>query len=137
MEITVTAAFDQIGPVTDLVNEKLDKLRCPVETKVQIDVAIDEILSNIIRYAYPERTGTATLRMDAEENPLCAVLTFIDRGIPFNPLAAAIPDALGLPVRQRRVGGLGLYMVRNTMDHMDYRYQGGQNILTIRKTLQG
>ena len=133
-EMAFTASIDMIGPVTDFVNEILAGLDCPEQSRIQIDVAVDEILSNIIRYAYPSAPGPATVRVEVEKDPLTVVMTFIDRGAPYNPLTAKAPD-ITLPRRRRPVGGLGLFMVRNTMDDLSYEYRDGQNILTVRKKI--
>ena len=133
-ELTVEAAIENIEKVTDFVNSELDELGCPLKAQMQIDVAIDELFGNIARYAYSPDTGNATVRFDAEENPLRAVITFIDSGKPFNPLDSAEPDTT-LSAEERQVGGLGIFIVKKTMDDISYRYCDGQNILTIRKIL--
>ena len=135
LEITVDAAVDQIKPVTDFVNLQLEKLGCSKRIRIQIDVAIDEIFSNIARYAYSEMDGTATIRVDVDENPLSVIITFSDHGKPYDPLSKEMPDTIGLPARKRPIGGLGLFMVKKTMDATSYSYENGQNILTIRKNI--
>lgn len=134
-EITVEAAVDQIKPVTDFVNQQLDALGCSTRIRIQIDVAIDEIFSNIARYAYSETQGTATVRFDVEREPLSIIITFCDHGEPYDPLSKAMPDTIGLPAKKRPIGGLGLFMVKKTMDDIDYTYKDGKNILTIRKKI--
>ena len=133
-EITVTSSVEQIKPVTDFINEQLSELMCPEEPRLQIDVAIDEIFGNIIHYAYGSDNGPVTIRFSAEDAPLTVVITFIDRGIPFDPLKEESPD-LSIPLRNRAIGGLGLFVVMNTMDEVTYRYEDDQNILTIRKKI--
>ena len=134
-EITVDADIEQIKPVTDFVNLQLEELSCSQRIRIQIDVAIDEILSNIACYAYTKMNGTATVRVDVEEDPLCVVITFSDHGEPYDPLSKAMPDTIGLPAKKRPIGGLGLFMVKKTMDDIDYTYKDGKNILTIRKKI--
>ena len=131
--ITVSASVDQIRPVTDFVNIRLKELGCSDRIRIQIDVAIDEIFGNIARYAYDPETGPATVCVDVEEDPLCVIITFIARGKPYDPLAAEIRDTTALPAAERPIGGLGLFMVKKTMDDISYTYRNGQNILTIRK----
>jgi len=133
-EMTVTSSVDQIKPVTDFINAELAELMCPEEPRIQIDVAIDEIFGNIIHYAYEPDNGPVTIRFSVEEDPLTVSITFIDRGIPFDPLKEAPPD-LSVPLRNRSIGGLGLFVVRNTMDEVTYRYEDERNILTIRKNI--
>ena len=83
-------------------------------------------------YAYGEGEGPVTIRVETlpEERAVC--VTFIDAGQPFDPLAAPEPDVT-LPRSQRRIGGLGILMVKKMMDEVSYEYAGGQNILRIRK----
>ena len=133
-ELTVTNSSDQIKPVTDFINQQLSEAGCPDEIRIEIDIAIDEIFGNIINYAYTPDVGPVTIRLDLMRDPDSAVITFIDQGIPFDPLSEDDPDLSG-PLRTRSIGGLGLYMVRNIMDGITYRYEDGKNILSIRKDI--
>ena len=134
-EISVRAVTGQVGAVTDFVNALLTELGCSEGARIQIDVAVDELFGNIARYAYGQEAGMATVRLETEENPKCVMITFIDQGAPYNPLAEERPDTTRLPAKKRPIGGLGLFMVKKTMDGVFYRYQDGQNILTIRKII--
>ena len=134
-EITVDADLNQIKPVTDFVNALLTELRCTEQIQIQVKVAIDEMLSNIARYAYTQGSGEAIVQVEIEEDPRCLILTFIDRGIPFNPLTGTMPDTTKMPVRERPIGGLGLYMIKKMMDGIDYKYRDGKNIVIIRKRI--
>lgn len=134
-EITVPAIMANIEPVTDFVDRHLAELACAMRIRLQIKVAIDELFGNIARYAYRPNVGPATVRVQVEQNPLSVVLTFIDKGKPYDPLSAETPD-ITLPASQRRIGGLGIFMVRKSMDDIEYAYRDGQNILTIRKQVE-
>jgi len=134
-EMTVEATFEQIKPVTDFVNAELRELGCSERIRIQVDVAIDELFGNIARYAYDPETGPATVRVDVEEEPLCVIITFIDHGVPYDPLSAEFVDTTHLSAKERPIGGLGLFMVKKTMDDISYSYRDGQNILTIRKNI--
>ena len=134
-ELTMPATIDNIAPVTDFVNHRLAALDCPSQVRIQLDVAIDEIFGNIARYAYTPEVGTATVRMEVEEDPLAVVLTFMDRGKPYDPLAAPPPDVT-LSAKERRIGGLGVFIVKKKMDSMHYEYRDGMNVLTVRKVLR-
>lgn len=133
-EMTVEAKLENIPVVTAFVDEHLEALGCPIKAQMQIDVAIDELFSNIANYAY-DPSGPATVRVDVEEDPLSVHITFIDRGKPYDPLAKADPDTT-LPAEERQIGGLGIFMVKKSMDEVKYEYRDGQNILTIRKDLE-
>ena len=134
-QITVNATVDQVKTVTLFVNERLGMLGCSERIMIQVDIAIDEIFSNIAYYAYHPDTGPATVQVGVEEDPLSVIITFIDHGVPFDPLAEEQPDPTKLPKAERPIGGLGLFMVKKTMDDISYDYRDGQNILTIRKKI--
>ena len=133
-ELTLDATIENIPAVTDLIDAELEALNCPIRVQTQIDVAADELFSNIANYAYAPGTGSATVRVEIEENPSGVVITFIDRGKPYNPLEKEDPD-ISLPAEERPIGGLGVFIVKKTMDAVSYKYQDGQNILTIKKRI--
>lgn len=133
-ELTLAATLENIEAVTDFVNEKLELLDCPMKAQMQIDIAIDEIFSNIARYAYAPGSGDATVRVETESNPPAVMITFIDAGIPYNPLTKEDPDTT-LSAEERGIGGLGIYMVKKSMDAMEYAFEDGCNKLSIKKIL--
>lgn len=133
-ELTIAATVENIDAVTVFVDEQLEALNCPMKAQMQINIAIDELFSNIARYAYNPDVGAATVRVEVMGNPLSVIITFIDGGVPYDPLAAAEPDAT-LSAEERTVGGLGIFMVKKIMDEITYRYEGGKNILSIRKKI--
>jgi anti-sigma regulatory factor (Ser/Thr protein kinase) len=133
-ELNLEAAVANISTVTDFVNAILEELDCPMKAQLQIDVAIDELFSNIAQYAYAPGTGPATVRVETEEDPRAVILTFIDRGTPFDPLAAEDPD-ITAPAEERSIGGLGVFLVKKTMDDVRYERRDGQNILRITKRM--
>lgn len=133
-ELSLEAAVANISTVTDFVNAILEELDCPMKAQLQIDVAIDELFSNIAQYAYAPGTGPATVRVETEEDPRAVILTFIDRGTPFDPLAAEDPD-ITAPAEERSIGGLGVFLVKKTMDDVRYERRDGQNILRITKRM--
>ena len=133
-ELTLPANLENLIVVTAFVDEQLEALDCPMKAQMQIDVAIDELFSNIAHYAYPGAAGDATVRFDFDESTRRASITFVDSGIPFDPLAKEDPDVT-LSVEERQVGGLGIFMVKKTMDELEYRYENGFNILIIHKCI--
>lgn len=134
-ELTIDATVENIVRVTAFVDGQLDSLGCPVKAQMQIDIAIDELFGNIAHYAYHPGVGPATVRVEVVEEPLSVVVSFIDNGIPYDPLSKEDPD-VGLPLEEREIGGLGIYMVKKSMDEISYEYKDGQNILRIRKNIQ-
>ena len=133
-ELNIAATVENIETVTDFVNEQLEVLDCPMKAQMQIDIAIDELFGNIAHYAYNPEIGQATVRVEVIEEPLSVVITFIDNGVPYDPLAKADPDTT-LSAEERDIGGLGIYMVKKSMDDITYEYKDGQNILTIKKNI--
>ena len=133
-ELTVEAKTTNIEAVTNFVNEQLEALDCPMKAQMQIDIAIDELFGNIAHYAYNPEIGKATVRVEVIEDPLAVTITFIDNGVPYDPLAKADPDTT-LSAEERDIGGLGIYMVKKSMDDITYEYKDGQNILKIKKNL--
>ena len=133
-ELTIAATVENIETVTDFVNEQLEALDCPIKAQMQIAIAIDELFGNIAHYAYNPEIGKATVRVEVIEDPLAVVITFIDNGVPYDPLAKADPDTT-LSAEERDIGGLGIYMVKKSMDEIAYEYKDGQNILKIKKNL--
>ena len=133
-ERTVQAEIQSIPGITAWVDEALEALDCPMKTQMQIDLAIDEMFANIASYAYPSGTGSATVRLDFDEARREFSITFIDSGIPYNPLEKEDPDVT-LSAEEREIGGLGIFLVRKTMDAMEYARQDDHNVLTIRKKI--
>ena len=126
------AKIDRIPWLTEQVDALLEGLDCPIKAQMQIDVAIDELLANIASYAYETGEGQVTVRFDFQPDDRTVALTFIDKGIPYDPLAKPDPD-VALEVEKRSVGGLGIFLVKKTMDDMAYVRQDGRNVLTIFK----
>ena len=134
-ELTIAATVENIETVTNFVNEQLEALDCPIKAQMQIAIAIDELFGNIAHYAYNPEIGQATVRVEVVEEPLSVVITFIDNGVPYDPLAKADPDTT-LSAEERDIGGLGIYMVKKSMDEIAYEYKDGQNIIKIKKNLR-
>ena len=133
-ELTVLAAIENLPVVTEFVDAKLEQAGCPLKTQFQIDVVIDEIFSNICHYAYFQESGEATIQVDVGEDDRTVTITFLDSGKPFDPLSGDDPD-ISLELDDRTTGGLGIFLVKKTMDTVDYEYRNGQNILRIRKKM--
>ena len=134
-ELTVDATLENLTPVTAFLEEHLEEAECPLKAQMQICVAAEEIYVNIAHYAYGPETGTATIRLELPEDLSSMTLTFIDRGVPFDPLAKPDPDVT-LSAEEREIGGLGIYMTKKSMDDVRYVYRDGQNILTLQKRLR-
>ena len=129
------ASLDQLEQVQAFVAEQLENCSCSSKVKFQLDVAVEEIFVNIAHYAFrPEQMGEATVRCCVGGSPLQVTIQFLDSGKPFNPLAKEDVD-ITLSAEDREIGGLGILMVKKSMDAVDYTYEDGKNILTIKKSI--
>ena len=135
MILTVDAKVDNWGQVLEFIDEQLQAQNCPMRAMLEIDVAAEEIFVNVASYAYESGVGTVDVKIDFEDNPKAVVIRFSDRGMPYDPLKKADPD-ITLPAEKRQIGGLGIYMVKKSMDGVFYEYKDGQNHLTIRKLFE-
>ena len=133
-ELTLKAKLDNIPEVTAFIDGLLEAHDCQMKAQVQIDVAIDELFGNIARYAYGSGEGEATVRFEFDEASRMASVTFEDAGIPFDPLNVEDPDVT-LSADERKIGGLGIFLVKKTMDALEYARRDGKNVLTMRKRI--
>lgn len=133
-EVIVEALKENLGEVSAFVDSHLEEIDCPIKAQMQLDIAVEELFVNIANYAYAPDTGKATIRLEINEEPLSVSITFIDNGVPYDPLAKADPD-ITLSAEKRAIGGLGIFMVKKSMDDMFYEYKDSQNVLTIVKKL--
>lgn len=135
-ELTLEATIENIAQVTEFINARLETVGCETRTQRLIDVAIDELFSNIARYAYAPQTGMATIRIDVNQELRTVEISFLDAGIPYNPLTHEDPVS-GLTCKERKEGGFGIYIVKKSMDDIRYEYADGYNVTTIVKKYQG
>ena len=133
-ELNLPALQENLGQVMDFVEEHLEQAGCPAKTLLQVSMAVEEIFINIASYAYDPKVGPATIRVEVKEDPLCVIITFVDHGRPYDPLAREDADTT-LSAEDRGIGGLGILMVKKSMDAVGYAYENGSNVLTIKKNL--
>ena len=131
-ELTVDARRENLQEIKAFICAALEEENCPETIKNQLYISVDEIFANIADYAYEGAAGSVTMRFEVLSEPHSVVLTFLDDGIPFDPLKMKSPDT-SLKARERKIGGLGIFMVRKLMDEVSYAYSEGKNVLTIRK----
>lgn len=134
--LTVPASVDYLDRVIEFINNELEAYDCPMKAQMQLELAVEEIFVNIASYAYNPVEGEAEVRCEVLTDPLRVVIQFLDGGKPFDPLAKEEYDTSPEAFDDTKVGGLGIYMTRKTMDEVQYAYENGKNILTIRKELQ-
>lgn len=133
-ELELDALVENLTQVTAFVNNHLEAIDCPMKAQMQIELAVEEIFVNIANYAYAPEKGRATVRVEVMDNSVTVTITFIDRGVPYDPLAKEDPDVT-LSAQERKIGGLGIFMTKKAMDDVSYEYKDGQNILTLIKNL--
>ena len=133
-ELTIEAIPENVDKAIEFVDGILEENDCGMKEQMAIDVAIDEIFANVAYYAYKPGTGDVTIRVNVAGDPAVAEITFIDGGVPYDPLAKRDPDTT-LSVEERKIGGLGIYIVKKSMDAVNYEYKDGKNILTIKKNI--
>ena len=133
-ELVVEADVNNLFEVQMFIDEQLEEAGCSMPAQIAIDVAVEELFVNIASYAYGEEIGVAVVQVSVHEDPLSVQITFMDNGEQYDPLAKPDPDTT-LSVDERKKGGLGIFMVKNSMDDINYEYKDGKNILTIKKNL--
>ena len=131
-ELDIEAKVENLNQVLAFVDAELERAECSMKAQMQIDVAVEELFVNIAHYAYEHEAGNAVIGIGIEEEPKAAVISFIDHGKPYDPLAKKDPD-ITLSAEERPIGGLGIYMVKKSMDDVRYEYTDGKNVLTIKK----
>jgi anti-sigma regulatory factor (Ser/Thr protein kinase) len=132
-QIKVKADTAELDNVLSFADTILEELGCSVKAQMQIDIAIEEIFVNIAHYAYPEAEGEAVIYVEPGEGSSSVTITFEDEGIPYDPLKNEDPD-ITLSADDRPIGGLGIFMVKKSMDEVSYEYKDGKNRLTIKKS---
>ncbi len=128
-ELEITADVNNLDEVLAFIDADLEENDCPPKTQMQLDVAIEELFVNIAHYSGSERAIIQT-EINSDE----ATITFIDSGVYYDPLAKPDPDVT-LSAEEREIGGLGIYLVKKSMDSINYERKDDKNILTITKRL--
>ncbi len=129
-ELEVTTSLDAVEAVLEFVRLELERAGVPTKQEIQIAVAVEEILVNIVRYAYPAMGGWVKVGVQVQDS--CVQIRFEDQGVPFDPVTHPAPDVT-LTAEEREIGGLGILMVKRTMDDVAYRHTGEKNILCLTK----
>jgi len=133
-DLDIEAVEENLSKVMSFVDENLEAVGCSMKSQMQIDIAVEEIFVNICKYAYHPDKGRAVVRVEVSDDPVQVKITFIDHGKPYDPLLKDDPDVT-LSADERQIGGLGIFMVKQTMDAVEYQYKDGSNILTLVKNL--
>ena len=128
-QITVDAAKECLDEAINFISSELIKTDYPLNIQNEIEIASEEVFTNIVNYAYGQKGGRVKILVSTENE---IIIRFEDNGRPFNPQEQEAPD-LNKPINEREIGGLGLYMVKKIMDRVEYEREDGKNILVITK----
>ena len=134
-QITVPAKIEQLDRVQEFVTEHLECHDCSMKVMMQIEIAVEEIFVNIANYAYQPESGEVKIGCEVRQEPLTVVIQFTDWGRPFDPLEKEDADTSRDALIERE-GGLGILMVKKSMDAVGYVYENDSNVLTIAKKLK-
>lgn len=132
-EETIAVDEAMLSTVTEHVETFLEKQCADKRAQTQIAIAIDEICSNVLYYAYPDGNGTLEISLEMLDDSMVKIC-FKDYGVKYNPLEKEDPD-VELLAEEREIGGLGIFMVKNLMDRVEYEYRENKNCLTIYKKI--
>ncbi len=132
-ELVVDATIENLTQVLEFIDTELENAECDMKNQVKIDMAVEELYVNIAHYAYHDKIGKAQILFDVDSDNR-VIITLIDSGVHYDPLAKDDPD-ISLSAEEREIGGLGIYMVKQSMDEVLYEYTDGQNKTTIIKNL--
>lgn len=131
-ELKLAATLENLDQVQEFIGEQLTESGCPEKIRLQIEMAVEEIFVNIVTYAYAPEDGEVDITCSLTDSPIQIAIEFQDHGVPFDPLKQ--PEAnTHQSAEEREIGGLGIFMTKQLMDNVAYRYEHGKNILTLRK----
>lgn len=133
-ELMLSAQIEKLDLVLDFVNCLLEEAGCPKAVQYELDIAVEELFVNVAHYAYTPQVGPVTIQTEIKDDSVS--ISFIDSGKPYNPWEKEDPDTT-LSAEERMIGGLGIYMVKKSMDEVGYVYKDGKNMVTIRKKMTG
>ncbi len=132
-EITLTNDVQTIPQLAAFVDEVCEALNFDMSKSMQMNLALEEAVVNVMSYAYPAGTQ-GDIHIEAQANDVRLKFTITDNGVPFDPTAKEDIDTT-LSAEERPIGGLGIFLVREMMDSINYERVNGQNVLTLRKRL--
>lgn len=128
------ATVEALTDVLTFVETQLEAAGCPMKQQLQVGVAVEELFVNIARYAYAGQPAPGMARIGVAVDTGRITVRLEDGGMPYDPLSRAEPD-ITLSAEDRPIGGLGILMVKKTMDAVYYRHEGGKNVMTIEKAM--
>lgn len=133
VEKSFSAKKENLSQVLEFLESELEQHECNPKITISLSVAIEELFVNVASYAYPNSEGSVIFEVDFVDNDVLIVMK--DSGIEFNPLDKEDPD-ITLSAEERDIGGLGIFMVKKTMDQMSYERKNNMNILSMKKRIK-
>lgn len=131
--LTLPNNIETIPQLTEFIDGFCEEQGIDMDTTFSLNLAVEEAVVNVMDYAYPEETvGYVDIQIDSDHGNITFVIS--DSGIPFDPTQKEEVDTT-LSAEERKVGGLGIHLVRKIMDSVDYKYIDNKNILTLKKKL--
>ncbi len=129
------ATDENVADMLGFVEDELEKSGCSIKSQNAICVAMEEIFVNIAHYAYPNSSGNVKVAIGIDDDTDVATFIVSDTGIAFNPLEKDDPDVT-LSAEERKIGGLGIFMIKKLMDSVAYVRENEENRLTMIKKLE-
>jgi len=133
LTLQIQASLSAVSSANETASCWLAERNAPPEVQYLANLAVEELVTNCIKYGYEDAAEhMIEVKLQISGNELA--LTVTDDGRPFNPLELPEPD-VRLPIEDRPIGGLGIYLLRRMSDHMDYVRVAGKNSVTLRKSI--
>ncbi len=133
-QLTLINKTEQITILADFVNEICEELNLDMMLSFNLNLVLEEAVTNVIMYAYPQdEEHTMTLKAWTEDGKLTFQLS--DQGKPFNPIKEAPQVDTTLSAEERDIGGLGIFLIQQMMDEVEYEYKDNSNVLTMKKNI--
>ena len=131
-DIIMPANMENFDRLMDFIQIEAENVGFDKKPVNKIRLACEEIIINVINYAYPDKEGDIEIKCNSNKDGSGFFIKIIDWGVPFNPLSKSEPD-INAPADEREIGGLGISLVRKVIDKFDYIREGNSNILTLFK----
>lgn len=124
-EIRVPAIRENVAAISAFTEDTLNEMECSPKVTMKFLIAMDEIITNVVNYS-----GAKEMTVQISKEDGVVSVRILDDGKPFDPLQHADPD-ITLDASEREIGGLGIYMVKKSMDDVIYFYEDGRNVLKL------
>jgi anti-sigma regulatory factor (Ser/Thr protein kinase) len=135
MEKSIILANDiaEVSRLNGFIDEVGEAFSLSPDVIFNLNLVLEEAVTNVVMYAYPEgKCGSIEIVAKCDGSSVTFVIS--DSGKPFDP--TMVPDVdVTLPAEERRIGGLGIFLIRQMMDSLEYRRHGGKNILVLNKKI--